>query len=38
MQRPARLVDIAVFCDSDDTHRGSISFFAMSDLSGDEVS
>jgi hypothetical protein len=25
---PARLVDIAVFCDSDDTHTSSVSYFA----------
>ena len=25
---PAHLVDIAVFCDSDDTHTASISYFA----------
>jgi hypothetical protein len=25
---PARLVDVAVFCDSDDTHTASISYFA----------
>jgi hypothetical protein len=24
---PAHLVDIAVFCDSDDTHTASISYF-----------
>jgi hypothetical protein len=25
---PARLTDVAVFCDSDDTHTASISYFA----------
>jgi hypothetical protein len=25
---PAHLVDVAVFCDSDDTHTASISYFA----------
>ena len=25
---PAHLVDIAVFCDSDDTHTASVSYFA----------
>jgi hypothetical protein len=24
---PAHLIDIAVFCDSDDTHTASISYF-----------
>jgi hypothetical protein len=24
---PAHLVDIAVFCDSDDTHTASVSYF-----------
>jgi hypothetical protein len=27
-EAPAHLVDIAVFCDSDDTHTASISYFA----------
>jgi hypothetical protein len=25
---PAHVVDVAVFCDSDDTHTASISYFA----------
>ena len=25
---PTRLVDVAVFCDRDDTHTASISYFA----------
>jgi Protein of unknown function (DUF3047) len=29
---PAHLVDIAVFCDSDDTHTASISYFAYARL------
>jgi len=31
---PAYLVDIAVFCDSDDTHTASISYFAYAGLNG----
>jgi hypothetical protein len=29
---PAHLVDMAVFCDSDDTHTSSISYFAYGRL------
>jgi hypothetical protein len=27
---PAHVIDVAVFCDSDDTHTASISYFASS--------
>ena len=34
---PAHLVDIAVFCDSDDTHTASISYFATSGSNGGDA-
>jgi hypothetical protein len=34
---PAHLVDIAVFCDSDDTHTASLSSSPMSDSNGDKA-
>jgi hypothetical protein len=34
MRRPAHLVDVAVICDSDDTHIAGITYFEYAGLNG----